>query len=115
MSGLRLTPENLASAYTFLRTTHPFCKWRLPEAGAVKFAVIKTAKMHGDWAIINGQHRIRVSEGSVAHTDTLMASMAHEMIHIRCYVRGDKSDHGEMFQRYARQVCKFHGFDPKLF
>ena len=29
---LRLTPDMLAAAYDFLRTTVPFSRWRLPEA-----------------------------------------------------------------------------------
>lgn len=115
MTGVTLNPTTLAAAYDFLRTTEPFCRWNLPPAAEVKFAVIKDPKIHGDWTFINGRHRLRVSDGSVAHTDTLMTSVAHEMIHMRCHARGDKSEHGAMFHRYARQVCRHHGFDPKLF
>ena len=115
MSGLRLTPEVLAGSYRFLLMTQPFDKWGLPDTGDVKFKVIRNRRHCGDHGFINGHHEIRVSASLIGHTTNLIQTMAHEMVHIRCMEMGDKSDHGEMFQRYARIVCRYHGFDPKLF
>lgn len=113
--SLRLTPENLAAAYSFLQTTMPFSRWGLPATGDVKFTVFRSKTTAGDYLFDNGKHRIRISETCIGRTASLIAVVAHEMVHVKCQLRGDKSDHGEMFQRYARQVCKHHGFDPKLF
>lgn len=112
---IRLTPENLATAYAFLRTTMPFCRWGLPESDEVRFKVFRHKRKCGDHGFINDKHEIRISAANIGHTASLILTMAHEMVHVRCSDMGDKSDHGEMFLRYARQVCKHHGFDPKLF
>jgi hypothetical protein len=112
---LPLTPEILAASYGFLRATPPFCRWKLPPADVVEFRVIRNRKIHGDHSLYEGRHRIRISEGAVAHTDTLVLSMAHEMIHVKLDSEGVKSEHGSDFHRLAKLVCKYHGFDPKMF
>ena len=115
MSGLRLTPENLAAAYAFLKTTMPFCRWRLPDADEVRFSVYRHQGFCGDYRFLKGRHHIRISETCIGRTVPLIAVMAHEMVHVKCQMRGDKSTHGAMLNRYGRIVCKHHGFDPKLF
>lgn len=113
--SLRLTPENLAAAYSFLKTTPPFCRWGLPATGKVKFKVFRHKQRCGDHLYLDGKHTIRISSRNVGHTMSLLITMAHEMVHVRCEEMGDKSEHGWMFRKYAAQVCKHHGFDPKLF
>jgi hypothetical protein len=44
--------------------------------------------------------------------------MAHEMVHLHESQVGTGANgtlHGASFYRVAAQVCRFHGFDPKLF
>jgi hypothetical protein len=112
---LQLTPETLAAAYDFLRTTTPLAKWRLPESDEVGFHVVRKAGLSADFGVEGGIPFIRVSEDSNGHTITLLASIAHEMIHLRQHLTGDRELHGPRFRRMAALVCATHGFDPKIF
>ena len=42
-------------------------------------------------------------------------TLAHEMIHLRQHLTGDRELHGPRFRRMATRVCIAHGFDPKIF
>jgi hypothetical protein len=114
---LRLTPQMLAAAYDFLRTSQPFSGWKLPESDAVAF----TVNHHKYWF---GSHQgaetclITISDATVGHTSTLIRVMAHEMIHLRQYLHGEESrkiSHNRDFRRKAALICKIHGFDEKAF
>jgi len=112
---LRLTADMLAAGYDFLRTTAPFSRWRLPEADELGFHVVRDDKLSADFGVEAGIPFIRVSEGCNGHTQTVLASLAHEMIHLRQYLTGDRELHGPRFKRMAARVCAAHGFDPKIF
>src|SRR5262249_54597678 len=103
---LDLTPDMLAGAYDYLRLTNPFLGWKLPKSGRVKFIVMKTPHYHADIIYDDAKPEkfpiIRVSRGKVGHTLTLMATMAHEMIHLYQSRIGDSGNHNEFFQRAAR-------------
>jgi predicted SprT family Zn-dependent metalloprotease len=109
--GLHFTPETLAAAYTFLRTTKPFNRWKLPPAHDLKFRVTKSPTDAGYCA----GNVIGLSTRCIAFTPYLMEIMAHEMIHLYLDRKGVKAHHGPEFQRCAKQVCAAHGFDPKRF
>lgn len=114
--SLKLTPELLAAAYTFLRTTPPFCRWKLPPAETVKFRVTQHKDLHGQaWGGGTEPFCIDISAGTVGHTASLVITMAHEMVHIHCFMQGEKAEHGARFKRCAATVCKYHGFDGKVF
>jgi hypothetical protein len=113
--SLRLTPDMLAAAYEFLRTTAPFRGWKLPDSDALGFSVVRDPKMFADFGMEKGIPIIRVSEAKNGFTITLLASVAHEMCHLRQAMIGDKSHHGAKFKRMAAQVCRAHGFDLKMF
>ena len=112
---LRLTPDILAAGYDFLRATEPFKNWKLPESDEVGFHVVRNPKMFADFGVCDGIPTIRVSERLNGHTSTVLATLSHEMIHLRQHLRGDREHHGPRFQRAAAAVCKAHGFDPKNF
>jgi len=112
---LRLTPDMLAAGYDFLRSTQPFKNWRLPEGEELGFHVVRRTSLSADFGVEEGIPFIRVSEASNGHTATLLASLAHEMIHLRQHLTGDRELHGPRFQRMAALVCAAHGFDPKIF
>ena len=113
--SLRLTPDMLAAAYDFLRTTAPFARWRLPESDEVGFVVVRDPRMFADFGMENGIPVIRVSEAKNGFTATLLSTMAHEICHLRQEMIGDRSHHGAKFKRMAAQVCRAHGFDLKTF
>lgn len=112
---LRLTPDMLAAAYDFLRTTQPFRGWGLPDSDALGFHVVRRSKISAEFGIENGVPFIRVSETYNGHTMTVLGTVAHEMIHLRQHLTGDREHHGPRFQRMAARVCRAHGFDPKTF
>lgn len=109
---MKLTPEILAAAYEFLRTTRPFSGWDLPDAEDMKFEVSK-AKLYG--YNLDRKNTIGVSTYRVGRTDCLMETMAHEMVHLHLDRFGVRSHHGRPFMKAARQICNEHGFDIKRF
>jgi hypothetical protein len=112
---LRLTPDMLAAGYDFLRSAQPFKSWRLPESDELGFHVVRHDMLSANFGVEQGIPFIRVSEASNGHTATLLASLAHEMIHLRQHLTGDRELHGPRFRRMAARVCAAHGFDPKTF
>jgi hypothetical protein len=117
---LTLSPEMLAAAYDFLRTTEPFLKWNLPESEEVKFKVSKSRKWFARYRWDGRRHTIEASSASIAYSDTLLAKMSHELIHLHLEEldmdrRGTPDTHSGAFRNLADEVCKFHGFDPKAF
>lgn len=110
-----LTPDTLAAAYDYLRTTPPFKGWRLPPADEVGFHVVVDPSYSADFSMQDGLPLIRVSVANNGLTTTLLATMAHEMIHLRQHMTGDREHHGPRFKRAAARICRVHGFDPKVF
>lgn len=115
--SLHITPAMLETAYELLRTTPPFRGWHLPLADDVTFHVVATPRMFADHSMEAGVHCIRVSQRKHGHLSTLLATLAHEMIHMReaMLKTPPRVAHGKTFHRLAAQVCKFHGFDPGSF
>jgi hypothetical protein len=84
-------------------------------ADEVGFAVVRDPAMFADFGVENGMPVIRVSEAKNGHSATLLATMAHEMCHLRQELTGDRGHHTAGFKRMAARVCRAHGFDPKTF
>lgn len=116
--ALTLTPDALRAAYEFLCETPPFNRWNLPSGEDVKFRVADS-KQHFGWHTFDGQrHEIAVSRALVGQTVTLIETLAHEMIHVHERHTGTCKpgvEHSAAFNRWAAQVCRAHGFDPKAF
>lgn len=112
---LPLTPYTLRSAYKFLCSTPPFYRWNLPDADDVSFRIVRDRSLHGWHKVVAGRNIIGISRGVVGHTQSLITSMAHEMVHMHQYECKMPINHGLAFQKLAQHVCKIHGFDPKAF
>lgn len=117
---LPLSAEMLETCYEFLKTTPPFCRWNLPEGEDVKFRVGKQAAKFAEYQWDGKQHSVAMSGAAIGHTTTLIEALAHEMIHMHLEERGWESrgshaTHNAAFRKFAAQVCKHHGFDPKAF
>lgn len=110
---LHLTPDLIEAVYELLRATPPFRRWKLPHADDVEFHVIKSGAIDGDCAYDGDRFTIRLSADRHSMLASTIATMAHEMCHMR-YPR-DRAHHGKLFKRLAAQVCAVHGFDPKTF
>jgi hypothetical protein len=110
---IQITPERLAAVYTMLRTWPPFHRWNLPPAELVRFKVSRTSAWQALWWIDGDTHNIAISERKHSTLQSLIASMAHEIIHVRQRVAGTetRSEHNAEFRRLAKRVCDIHGFD----
>lgn len=123
MPGLHLTPELLEGAYEYLRCAPPFRAWNLPEPDQITFRVMGARDRYGHF---RGRHtrargadsfsEIAISAGKVRSTDMLMATMAHEMIHLYQDETGSaRGHHNPQFRKLAARVCALHGFDFESF
>jgi hypothetical protein len=113
---MALTPEMLEAAYEFLRTSEPFRRWKLPHADDIAFRITRHADRFGEFEA-GDPPAISVSDRIVGHTQTLLMTLAHEMIHLRHHRLGARNDveHGTRFRRDAAHVCRHHGWDAKAF
>lgn len=109
---LHITPEMARAAYELLRTTPPFKRWKLPPAEEVEFRVTTSRKVAAIAFKGPQGHRIDVSARHNGTLATLVMTVAHEMVHFR---QTEKAEHGAEYRRLARQVCRHHTWDEKLF
>lgn len=109
--------DTLRAAYNYLNETPPFNKWNLPDGDDIEFIVARAHDHDGWHTFKDGKHTIAISTTRVGFTDTLLRTMAHEMVHLHEQHSGACSSghHGKTFRRFAAQVCAAHGFDPKGF
>jgi hypothetical protein len=117
---LHLTPDCLENAYEYLRTTPPFRGMNLPHADNLVFRVMgardRFGHFRGRFKTVPDFNEIGVSIRSVNSTDLLMATMAHEMIHLYQDETGTaRGHHNPKFRKLAKRVCAIHGFDPETF
>lgn len=116
--SLVLTRDALRAAYNYLNETDPFRRWNLPDGEDVEFVVTRSRTDAGWHKIVNSRDIIAASAGCIGRTQSLMELMAHEMVHLhqrRIGTETPGSTHNRAFHMLSRQVCKIHGFDPKLF
>ena len=116
--ALVLTPKILEAAYEFLRASPPFHRWKLPSGASIRFSVVRDPSLRGFYRRHNdGRAEIAISARVTGHTDTLIETMAHEMIHLYQNIHGAARDgqHNANWKRAAGRVCKIHGFDQKAF
>lgn len=116
---IHITPQVLRAVYKLLTEMEPFSKWNLPDADDIGFKVIKDKEHLAFFKVFARKPhlRIQVSDYNVGHTNTLLPTMAHEMIHLFMHIteQSDTNDHGETFRAHAATVCGLHGWDPKHF
>jgi hypothetical protein len=118
---LPLSQETLAAAYDYLRTTPPFNRWNLPDSEDVKFSVGNAMDCFAHYQWDGTKHTITASTKAIGHTETLLTAIGHEMVHLHLWANGMESKrsgasfHNAAFRKFALQVCKYHGFDPKAF
>lgn len=100
-----------------MRACEPFCGWGLPEADELEFQITGHGDRFGHFRFEKGRTgwpQIAVSQKLVGTHETLLLTLGHEMIHLKEFVEGvswGKDDHGPLFMRHARKVCKVHAFE----
>jgi hypothetical protein len=114
---LTLTPEMLAHAYDYLACQKPFNAWNLPPSEDIKFRVIRRRDRFAHYRMEGGEHYIEVSLHMVGRHDTLISTMAHELVHLHQELTGmlGANPHDKMFHKLADRVCKIHDFDRLTF
>ena len=112
-----LTTEMLAHAYDYLACQPPFDRWNLQPSEDIQFFVIKRRDRVAHYQLLKGKHSIAMSSKFVGRHETLLSSMAHEMIHLHmaqtCWNR--RNPHDATFHAYADAICAHHDFDRLLF
>ena len=109
-----ITKATIIAAYELLRTTPPFLGWKLPDAGEFDFEVLRGRKNFGD---CDGE-KIRISSEMHGQLGTLLATVAHEMIHLhqmRTRLETANTEHNADWHKRATRVCRLHGWDRKTF
>lgn len=113
---MNLDPNILRGAYSYLLTTLPFRRWKLPDADEIEFHVTNDKHVTGNCEVENSNRfTIRVSNVLVGRTSSLMETLAHEMVHVYLFRKKVKALHGKEFQKLADATCREHGFDRALF
>jgi len=82
------------------------------------FKVIKDPALRGSYRRDRlNRHVISISAASIGFTESLMETVAHEVIHLHEALTGleTAAQHGRAWNKFADQVCRIHGFDRKLF
>lgn len=113
--SLPLSAQRLAAIYECLRAFPPFNRWALPPASDVKFVVTRHVDQFGDHFTLRDTHHVRVSSAKSGHFETVVITVAHEMVHMRQARIGIKVNHGNFFKRQARSICRRFGWDEKAF
>lgn len=111
------TPAILAAGYEFIRSVPPVRGWNLPPSDQVEFRVMRDRTVYGAHTTYawKREHIIDISAANISHADTLLRALAHEMVHAACAVAGERTEHGEPFQRRARVLCRAMGWDERAF
>lgn len=114
--SLPLTSHRLAAAYDYLRTWPAFSRCGLPDAEEVEFRIIQNPRVYGHYTQTN-HHSIHVSAATNGLSDTILRTVAHEMVHQVLRIKGDPKfwQHGAAFKALGKRVCVFAGWDIKAF
>ncbi|NBQ47512.1 MAG: hypothetical protein EBU33_03535 [Sphingobacteriia bacterium] len=113
---MKLTPKILTSIYVTLCNCEPFTKWNLPLPEEINFVVDWDTDAMGTYCYDDGEdwaHTLSVSMAKCGHLDTVIRTVAHEMIHAsRHQSETAWSKHDATFRRRAALVATELGFDP---
>ena len=108
-----ITPQTIQAIYEMLIQLPPFNRWNLPPSSKVIFEVINDQNCYGEYE--PEPHTIRISYAKLSFLDHTVRTMAHELIHLRLYIKGSKSwdKHDKVFLALSHKVAIQLGYDPK--
>jgi hypothetical protein len=118
--SLPLTAARLASLYEALRAFPPFCRLKCPPAAFINLRVSRHRDREGHYTryLRTDDHYIVVSSAKVGHFDSVVRTLAHEMIHLHQGVARTETPgalHNAEFRRIAKRACDRFGWDLKTF
>jgi len=108
-----ITDKTVKAIYIMLRKLPPFNKWELPPASKIKFKVIQDYKFMGELDV--KPYRMKFGSNHQEHFETIVTTIAHEMIHLSLYLEGVPSYniHTRKFKEKAHEIGVLFGFDRK--
>lgn len=108
-----VTPQTVQAVYEMLIQLPPFNRWNLPPSKQVNFEVTNDPTCYGEYE--PEPHTIRLSSAKLGFLDNVTRTMAHEIIHMRLYIKGSKSwdKHDTVFNNLSHKVAMQLGYDPK--
>jgi hypothetical protein len=108
-----ITPQTIQAVYEMLVQLPPFNRWNLPPSKHIIFEAINDPTCYGEYE--PEPHAIRISYAKIGHLENLTKTMAHEMIHLKLYIKGSKSwdNHDKVFCALSHKVAVQLGYDPK--
>ena len=112
-----LTAQRMAHIYDCIREFPPYNRWKLPPSDEVEFRLTARTDRHGDFSTTCynplDNPRIMLSYVKHSHFDSVVRTLAHEMIHLAQAIAktATATEHNEDFQERAKLVCKNFGFD----
>jgi len=114
---MKLNPQILENMYSMLWVCEPFVSWKLPLPQQIKFIVDMDETAMGTYLYDDGgefEHIVTISSARCGHLDTVIRTMAHEMIHMsRSNTISDAwTKHDTTFRRRAHKISANLGFDP---
>lgn len=111
-----LTPDMAEAGYEFLRTCKPFGALQLPHADEIEFRITRHKAEAGACWHEGERVGIDLSLNFNGHLySEFLATMAHEMIHLWQIRAGRAPNHNSEFRRKAKSVCRYFGFDERVF
>jgi len=108
-----VTKKSILLAYQMLRGMAPFTEWKLPTKVDTK--VVNDVSMYG---CFDEPGLITISTARVWDVNQLVATVAHEMIHLHQHKLkklNEANPHDAFFMECAREVCVTLGFDKENF
>ena len=105
------TSKSLEAMYIMLCQMKPFKAWDLPNTANIKFIVTKEEDALGSYVFDDDLHVITISKAKCNHFDTILKTLAHELIHCKRHKTKNWDKHDKVFRDYATQVANEFGWD----
>lgn len=108
-----ITDKTIKSMYSLLRSMPPFNKWNLPPSYRIKFKVEHDLPLMGQMHF--KPYKMVIGTKHQEHFETVLTTVAHEMVHMSLYIDGCPSyhQHRKPFRLKTAQIGDLYGFDRK--
>jgi hypothetical protein len=106
------TSKTLEAMYILLCQMKPFNGWSLPNTAEINFVINSEDDCYGSYVYDDDVHIITISKAKCAHFETILKTLAHEIVHMKRFKTKDWDKHDAVFRRYAKQIADEFGFDP---
>lgn len=108
-----ITEKSVRDIYKLLKSLPPFNTWKLPSDKQIVFKVIEKYNCMGEMHM--KPFKMVIGANHHDHFETLVTTIAHEMVHLKLYIDKDKSyrRHGVAFRALTAEIGSIFGFDRK--